>query len=46
MSLPPQVLEHDKLLRSLVRKVNAQGKCLQGIVADVEAKRAFEKLQR
>lgn len=43
---PTMVLEHDRLLRALVRKVNAQGRCLQGLVADAEARRAYEKLLR
>lgn len=40
------VEEHDKLLRALVRKVNAQGRCLQGLVADARARREHEAMLR
>lgn len=41
-----QVAEHDKLLRALVLKVNAQGRCLSGLVSDAKARREMELAAR
>jgi hypothetical protein len=41
-----QVAEHDKLLRALVRKVNAQGRCLSGLVGDAKARRDLDQAAR
>jgi len=40
------VAEHDKLLRALVLKVNAQGRCLSGLVSDAKARREMELAAR
>lgn len=47
---PLEVEEHRKLLRALVKKVNAQGRCLQSLVSEVKVlddrKAKMKKLQK